>query len=82
MTLQEYLQGEWCYPELNFRAMDADGSEYYYNNEPMKIEYMYTSITGFPRKRGRYMPYGHYREFWTVSLQSRDQFLNLQNIEK
>ncbi len=83
MTLQDYQRREWLFDNYDYRAVDQDGMEAYYELRPNLSQKMWVSSKKFTEwKTGNNISRKDASAFWEDSLQSRDQFLNLQNIEK
>jgi hypothetical protein len=83
MTREQYQQREWEYPLLKWRTMDIDGREFYFSNEPIKEQMMWVHRTAYDKSKPGKFVYGNVSiRFWAGSLQTYDQWLNLQNTNK
>jgi len=87
MTREEFLdryhRRPWEHPDLNFRSVDIDGAEFYWAVRPKQSFSMWVNAHRFTDwRRGSDVGRLSAVQYWEDSLQSKDEFQQLQNIEK
>jgi len=86
MTREEFLdryhRREWLYPDLNYRTIDIDGAEFYWAVRPRLRQTLWVRGGQFADwRRGTDLGRLSAVKYWENSLQSKDEFLNLQKIQ-
>lgn len=76
MTKDEYFQTPWEYEDFHTRAVDAYGIEYYFHSKPA---INYDGTWSRRHKVGKEYHYSSVSNFWRESLQTREEYLKLQN---
>jgi carbohydrate-binding DOMON domain-containing protein len=80
MTKEEYFLTEWVHDDCDSRAVDGDGSEYYYGSLPI------ISFSDISENEGVWAQNWKRRDFykreqvinwWNVSLQTYEEYLEL-----
>jgi hypothetical protein len=74
MTKEEYFLTEWT-SNLDMRAVDKDGQEFYYQSEP--VVYGDSSGWGQDSEKGVKYADAQVSDWWRQSLQSYDQCIEL-----
>ena len=75
MRKEEYFRTEWK-SDLEIRAIDGSGREFYYSKTPIfgSVDYWYLKY----EQRETYAP-DDVADWWRESLQTKEQYLELQN---
>jgi len=71
----------WMDDEYSYRAVDQDGHIFYYSKKPVFVNGTWMNIGGTMRPAGRYSS-SWARANCANSLQSKDEFQQLQNTNK